>query len=160
MEYNTIYNWIIILSFGGSKDWKMWWQVCDLLWRTKEHVAATSSSFSRNQHSRLFYLINTIRAFIAVVELPFNNLGLPSINYYKKNHSWMHYCVCIWLWPGICFQLLKFCSIECIGYIGHIDSTYCTGKIRHKCLMTCSLCCQSRSHIVTLINSHFTSDQF
>ena len=32
-------------------------------------------------------------------------------------------------------------------YNGHIDSSYCTGEIRHLWLMTCSLFHQSRSHM-------------
>ena len=37
------------------------------------------------------------------------------------------------------FQLLTFCLIEFLGYVGHIDYSYYRGKIGHFCLTTCSL---------------------
>ncbi len=31
-----------------------------------------------------------LEAFLEAVELPFNNPGLPWMNYYKRNHTWNH----------------------------------------------------------------------
>ncbi len=53
----------------------------DILWRTREHVTATSSSFSR------LFLFDTIRAFLEAVELIFKNKSLILITYYKRNPS-------------------------------------------------------------------------
>ena len=40
-----------------------------------------------------------------------------------------------------------FSLIECIGSVG-LDYSYCTGKMRHLCLVTCSLFHRSRSHLI------------
>ncbi len=82
---------------------------------------------------------------LKALELTFNNQGLPWINYHKMNQSWMHNnnTVCVF----VSHQVPKiFRLVEWIGYIGHIDSSKCTGKIRHKCLTTCSWFHLSRSH--------------
>ncbi len=41
-------------------------------------------------------------------------------------------------------QLITFYLVECIEYIGRIDSNFCTGKIRHLCFIACSLFRQIR----------------
>ena len=74
------------------------------------------------------------------------------MSYYKHTKNYK-YCphVIIYTIVGTCdklwhLQVLSGCMVEICGYIGHIDSNYCPGKIRHLLHTTCTLFHLSRSH--------------
>ncbi len=92
-------------------------------WQMAHLVGINSTAYFYQIQSELFYL--------KAVELPFNNWGLRWMDYYyKRNQSWKHNnTVCAFVSDHVlsflpAFQLLTVCLVECVGYIGHIYSSY------------------------------------
>ncbi len=89
-----------------------------MLWWTREHIAATSSSFSRNQQFR-FYLSDTIRTFSLEADM-WNSLPITKAylgwTIIIASHLWMHSISTV----QVKSETAALWLVSCFARAGHI----------------------------------------